>query len=146
MSVKKSYSSAFKAQVVIEILKEEKTLTQIASAYGIQPSLLRDWKALTLNALPATFEKRNNRPTPCVSHFSGAITHRPTTAVALSVTCPRHSAIQRRVITSRNRRRRAVNCSLYFCAFVLRFRTPWVIVEPVVCHTVEEEDMSASCA
>jgi len=68
MSMKKSYSSAFKAQVVLEILKEEKTLTQIASAYGIHPSLLRDWKALALTALPTTFEKRDTRVATDTAH------------------------------------------------------------------------------
>jgi putative transposase len=68
MSMKKSYRSAFKAQVVLEILKEEKTLTQIASAYGIHPSLLRDWKALALTALPTTFEKRDTRAATDAAH------------------------------------------------------------------------------
>jgi putative transposase len=53
---------------VLEILKEEKTLTQIASAYGIHPSLLRDWKALTLTALPTTFEKRDTRAATDAAH------------------------------------------------------------------------------
>jgi putative transposase len=68
MSVKTSYRSAFKAQVVLEILKEEKTLTQIASAYGIHPSLVRDWKALALHGLPSIFEKRDTRAATEATH------------------------------------------------------------------------------
>ena len=58
--MRKSYSSTFKAQVVLELLKEEKTLTQLASEYGVHPNLLRDWKAIALKALPATFERRDS--------------------------------------------------------------------------------------
>ena len=56
---KKTYTSAFKAQVVLDILKEEKTTAQLASEYGIHPNLLRDWKLIALKALPAAFEKRD---------------------------------------------------------------------------------------
>ncbi len=68
MSVKKSYTSAFKAQVVLELLKEEKTAAQLASEYGVHPSLLRDWKAVALNALPSTFEKRDTRAATEAAH------------------------------------------------------------------------------
>jgi len=68
MSVKTAYTSAFKAQIVLEILKEEKTLTQIASAYGIHPSLVRDWRALALSGLPSIFEKRDTRVATEAAH------------------------------------------------------------------------------
>ncbi len=58
--MRKSYSSSFKAQVILELLKEEKTLTQLASEYGVHPNLLRDWKAIALKALPAAFERRDS--------------------------------------------------------------------------------------
>jgi transposase-like protein len=54
---KKTYTSAFKAQVVLEILKEEKTSAQLASEYGVHPNLLREWKLIALKALPTAFEK-----------------------------------------------------------------------------------------
>jgi putative transposase len=54
MTSKKVYSSTLKAQVVQEILREEKTLTQIASEHGIHPKVLREWKAIALRELPTT--------------------------------------------------------------------------------------------
>ncbi|PHJ39941.1 hypothetical protein P378_00025 [Desulforamulus profundi] len=42
--MRKSYSGEFKAKVVLEILKEEKTISQIASEYGIHPNQLLKWK------------------------------------------------------------------------------------------------------
>ena len=54
--MKKHYTPAFKAQVVLEALKEEQTLTQIASAYEVHPVLLSKWKAQLLAGLPQLFE------------------------------------------------------------------------------------------
>lgn len=53
--MKKSYSPSFKAQVVLEMLKEEKSIAQIASEYGIQPTQLHKWKKQVLEGLPALF-------------------------------------------------------------------------------------------
>ncbi|GAB6274046.1 MAG: hypothetical protein STSR0004_09090 [Peptococcaceae bacterium] len=38
--MKKNYTANFKAQVVLDILKEEKTITEIASEYGVHPTQL----------------------------------------------------------------------------------------------------------
>ena len=60
MTSKKVYSSTLKAQVVQEILREEKTLTQIASEHGIHPKVLREWKAIALRELPTLFERQTS--------------------------------------------------------------------------------------
>lgn len=41
MKKRAHYSANFKAQIVREILKEEKTIPQIAAEHGIHPNLLR---------------------------------------------------------------------------------------------------------
>ena len=46
--------------MVREILKEEKTLVQIASEHGIHPQQLRDWKAIALRGLASLFENGRN--------------------------------------------------------------------------------------
>ena len=58
--MKKSYSAAFKAQVVLELLKETKTLSQLSSEYGVHPNVLREWKNVALKGLPDVFEKRDS--------------------------------------------------------------------------------------
>jgi putative transposase len=60
MTIKKVYSSAFKAQVVQELLTEEKPLTQIASEREVHPRVLRDWKALVIRELPTLFERQQS--------------------------------------------------------------------------------------
>ena len=58
--MKKVYTSAFKAQVVIELLKEEKTLAQLSAEHGVHANVLRDWRAQALKGLPSLFERRDN--------------------------------------------------------------------------------------
>ena len=53
--MKKKYTASFKAQIVQEILKEEKTMVQIASEHGIHPQQLTDWKAIALRGMPNLF-------------------------------------------------------------------------------------------
>ena len=57
--MRKTYSSTFKVQVVLDLLKEEKTLAQLASEHGVHPNMLRKWKAIALRALPGAFERRD---------------------------------------------------------------------------------------
>ena len=52
---RKKYSPAFKAQIVQELLKEEQTLTQIASKHGVHPTQLRRWREAALTAMPSNF-------------------------------------------------------------------------------------------
>jgi transposase-like protein len=58
--MRKQYSAAFKARVVQELLKEEKTLAQIASQYEVHPTQLKTWRAVALEGLPGLFEKQNS--------------------------------------------------------------------------------------
>ena len=50
------YTAKQKAQIVLEILKEERSVAQIASAYGIHPNQLYKWKAQALEGLPGVFD------------------------------------------------------------------------------------------
>jgi transposase len=55
--MKKTYTATFKAQVVQELLKETKTLTQLAAEHGIHPNVLREWRTTALAGLPSLFTK-----------------------------------------------------------------------------------------
>lgn len=56
----KHYTAAFKAKVVQELLKEEKTLVQIASEYEVHPTQLKNWRTIALDGLPSLFEKQDS--------------------------------------------------------------------------------------
>jgi transposase-like protein len=55
MSVRKKYPADFKTKIVLEILKEEKSLSQISSEYGIHTTQLNRWKKQALEGLPQLF-------------------------------------------------------------------------------------------
>jgi transposase-like protein len=54
--MRKKYTTKKKAQIVLEILKEERSIPRIASEYGIHPNQLYKWKAQALEGLPNLFE------------------------------------------------------------------------------------------
>ena len=58
--MKKSYTATFKAQVVLEQLKETKTISQLASEYGVHPNILREWRLAAIKGLPDVFENRDS--------------------------------------------------------------------------------------
>jgi putative transposase len=58
--MKKSYTATFKAQAVLELLKETKTLNQLASEYGVAATVLREWKLAAVKGLADVFEKRDS--------------------------------------------------------------------------------------
>lgn len=56
---RKRYTPKFKSQIVLEILKEEKSMNQIASENGIHANQLRKWKSEFLKEMPQVFESPN---------------------------------------------------------------------------------------
>jgi len=59
MGRKKKYTSQFKAKVALEAVKADKTISQIASEYGIHPQQVRAWKKEFLENLYLVFEKED---------------------------------------------------------------------------------------
>jgi transposase-like protein len=53
--VAKRYSPKFKFQIVLEVLSGEKTLGQVAKAYGVHPSSVSSWKRIFLEKGPGIF-------------------------------------------------------------------------------------------
>ena len=53
---RKYYTKQEKARIVLEVLREEKTAAQIASEYGVHPTMLGQWKKAALEGLPELFE------------------------------------------------------------------------------------------
>ena len=53
--MRKRYSAKFKAEIVEEVLREDKTVTEIAAEHGIHPNQIHRWKAMALQGLPSLF-------------------------------------------------------------------------------------------
>src|SRR5690625_5266043 len=56
---RKSYTLQFKSQIVLEILKEEKSMSQIASEHEIHVNQSHKWKREFLQEMTQVCEKQN---------------------------------------------------------------------------------------
>jgi transposase len=66
--MRKRHTAAFKAKIVQEAIKEEKTITQIASDNGIHPNQISQWKSLALAGMPTLFDRQNKAQSDQVAH------------------------------------------------------------------------------
>ena len=66
--MKKTYSSAFKAQVVLELLKETKTISQLATEHAVHPNVLRTWRDQALKDFASLFERRDSLAAAQAAH------------------------------------------------------------------------------
>jgi putative transposase len=58
---RKSYSSAFKAKVALEVIKKEKTIAQLSSEYGVHANQINQWRKRLLEELPEIFSKKRQK-------------------------------------------------------------------------------------
>ena len=66
--MRKRHSPAIKAKIVLEALKEEKTITQIASENDIHPNQISTWKAAAIAGLPTLFEMESKAHSEKAAH------------------------------------------------------------------------------
>lgn len=55
--MRKHYSTTFKAEAVRELMKEEKTISQLATEIGVHPTQLKEWKKIAVTGLPDLFSR-----------------------------------------------------------------------------------------
>ena len=55
---RRRFSAEFKARVALEAVKNARTTNEIASAYGIHPNQLIQWKKQLLEELPLIFSDK----------------------------------------------------------------------------------------
>jgi len=56
MGKRRVFSSEFKTKVVLELLREERTLGEIAAEYQINPNQLTNWRREFLEKAPGVFD------------------------------------------------------------------------------------------
>jgi len=57
MEKRRNFTPEEKAKIVIEVLREEKTLNEIAAGHGVHPNQLRRWKAEFMQNAARAFSK-----------------------------------------------------------------------------------------
>lgn len=58
MEKRNRYTSEFKTKVVLEVLREEQTVNEIAAKYEMSPVMISRWKAEFLARASTVFEKK----------------------------------------------------------------------------------------
>jgi len=66
--MKKQYTSAFKAKLVLELLKENKSLSPLAAEHKVHPNQLRQWRDAALKELPTLFERKSHTADLMAAH------------------------------------------------------------------------------
>ena len=59
--MKKNYTPEYKAKIVLELLREELTISQLAAGYGIHPNLVSKWRKAAVEGLPELLSDRRKR-------------------------------------------------------------------------------------
>mgnify|MGYP003141121951 CR=1 FL=1 len=63
MSKRKQHHPEFKAKVALEALKGEETVSELASRFGVHPTMIHQWKRALLEGASGVFE-RGSRKAP----------------------------------------------------------------------------------
>ena len=58
---RRSHSASFKAKIALEAIKQEKTIAQLASEFGVHPNQIGVWKKQLLKNLPEIFSKKRKK-------------------------------------------------------------------------------------
>ena len=61
MGERRRYDSRFKAQVALEAIRNQQTISQIASQYGVHPNQVSKWKKRALEGLVELFSDGKER-------------------------------------------------------------------------------------
>jgi len=61
MATRKRYDSRFKARVVLEALKNDRTIAAIASEHRVHANQITKWKRHVLDELPGIFSTKGER-------------------------------------------------------------------------------------
>ena len=60
-NMRKNHDASFKAKVVLEAIKGEKTLSQLASIYSVHPNQIGQWRKRLLKELPSLFSDKRKK-------------------------------------------------------------------------------------
>ena len=62
MAKRRNHDAAFKARVALEALKGERTAAELATAYGVHPAMIHQWKKALLEGAQDIFERGARKP------------------------------------------------------------------------------------
>ncbi len=66
MSKRKKHNPEYKAKVALEALKGEHTVSELATRFGVHPTMIHQWKRALLEGAPGVFERGGKSREPVV--------------------------------------------------------------------------------
>ncbi len=66
MSKRTKHNPEFKAKVALEVLKGEHTVSELASRFGVHPTMIHQWKRVLLEGAPEIFDRGGKAREPVV--------------------------------------------------------------------------------
>ncbi len=61
MSKRKQHAPEFKAKVALEAVKGKETISELASRFGIHPTMIHQWKRALLDGASGVFERGSRK-------------------------------------------------------------------------------------
>lgn len=71
MNKRKVYTGSFKFNVVVELLKGEKTLVELAHKYSLHPNQIKNWKSVFMKRGSEILEDKRKRNSTETKHQQG---------------------------------------------------------------------------
>jgi len=59
--IRRVHPAAFKAKVALEAIKEQRTIAELSSLYGVHPTQITKWKRQALDILAAGFSEKQKQ-------------------------------------------------------------------------------------
>ncbi len=59
--IRKRYAAKFKTQIALKAVRQEKTLAQLSSEYGVHTNQIAQWKKQLIGELPGIFAGRRKK-------------------------------------------------------------------------------------
>jgi transposase len=66
MSKRKKHNPEFKAKVALEALKGEHTVSELATRFGVHPTMIHQWKRALLEGASGVFDRGSKSREPAV--------------------------------------------------------------------------------
>jgi transposase len=64
MRKRRNHDGGFKARVALEAVKGERTVSELAAAYGVHPTMIHQWKKALLDGAADIFERGGSGKKP----------------------------------------------------------------------------------
>lgn len=60
-NLRRQFDAVMKSKVALEAIKEEKSISEIASKYEIHPSQIRNWRKQLIESIPSIFSEKRKK-------------------------------------------------------------------------------------